>query len=180
MAYTTHSPGSTRIPLGLTGYYHRFIQDYGTIAAPLTRLLRKDGFSWSAEANKAFANLKMALMTAPVLQLLNFTTSFISECDALDYGFGAVLHQGTRPIAFFSRPITECHQKLAAYERELIGLVHAKWHWRPYIWGHSFTVHTDHYALKFFLDQRLSTIPQNQWVSKLFGYDFSVEFKPRA
>jgi hypothetical protein len=28
------------------------------------------------------------------------------------------------------------------------------------------------------LDQWLSTIPQHSWVSKLFGYQFSVEFKP--
>jgi hypothetical protein len=32
--------------------------------------------------------------------------------------------------------------------------------------------------LKYLLDQRLSTIPQHNWVSKLFGYQFSVEFKP--
>jgi hypothetical protein len=41
-----------------------------------------------------------------------------------------------------------------------------------------FIVRTDHYALKFLLNQRLSTIPQHTWVSKLFGYDFSVEFNP--
>jgi hypothetical protein len=68
--------------------------------------------------------------------------------------------------------------KLAAYERELIGLVQAVRHWRPYLWGRSFVVRTDHYALKFMLDQRLSTVPQYQWVSKLFGYDFSVEYRP--
>jgi hypothetical protein len=28
------------------------------------------------------------------------------------------------------------------------------------------------------LDQRLSTIPQHTWVSKLFGYDFQVVFQP--
>ena len=28
------------------------------------------------------------------------------------------------------------------------------------------------------LDQRLTTIPQHTWVSKLFGYDFSVEYRP--
>ena len=27
------------------------------------------------------------------------------------------------------------------------------------------------------LDQRLSTIPQHHWISKLFGYDFRVEFR---
>jgi len=35
-------------------------------------------------------------------------------------------------------------------------------------------VHTDHYSLKFLLDQRLCTVPQHQWISKLFGFDFSV------
>jgi hypothetical protein len=39
-------------------------------------------------------------------------------------------------------------------------------------------VRTDHYALKFLLDQRLSTVPQHQWVSKLFGFDFEVVFRP--
>jgi len=48
----------------------------------------------------------------------------------------------------------------------------------PPLWARPFTVRTDHFALKYLLDQRLSTIPQRTWVSKLFGYDFSVEFKP--
>jgi hypothetical protein len=46
------------------------------------------------------------------------------------------------------------------------------------LWARSFTVRTDHVALKYLLDQHLSTIPQHTWVSKLFGYDFKVEFKP--
>jgi hypothetical protein len=60
----------------------------------------------------------------------------------------------------------------------LIGLVQAVRHWRPYLWGRAFVVRTDHYVLKFMLDQRLSTIPQHHWISKLFGYDFRVEFHP--
>jgi hypothetical protein len=28
------------------------------------------------------------------------------------------------------------------------------------------------------LDQRLSTVPQHQWISKLFGFDFAVEYRP--
>lgn len=112
------------------------------------------------------------------MQLPDFTLKFLVECDASGTGFGAVLHQGTGPIAFFSRPIAARHAKLAAYERELIGLVQAVCHWWPYLWGCSFTIRTDHYALKFLLDQRLSTIPRHQWVSKLFGFGFTVEFKP--
>ena len=44
--------------------------------------------------------------------------------------------------------------------------------------GRTFTVQTDHWNLKFLLDQRLTTIPQRTWVSKLFGYDFAVEYRP--
>jgi hypothetical protein len=69
------------------------------------------------------------------------------------------------------------HQKLPAYERELIGLVKAVLHWRPYIWGRPFTVCMGHYSLKFLLDQQLSTIPQHTWVSKLFGYDLTVVYR---
>jgi len=102
----------------------------------------------------------------------------VVDCDASGSGFGAVLHQGAGPLAFYSRPFAARHLKVAAYERELIGLVHAVRHWRPYLWGRAFVVRTDHYALKYMLDQRLSTIPQTQWVSKLLGFDFRVEFQP--
>lgn len=126
----------------------------------------------------AFSALKQALTEAPVLQLPDFHQTFMVDCDASGTGFGAVLHQGQGPIAFFSRQFAQRHMKVAAYERELIGLVQAVRHWRPYLWGRHFAVRTDHYALKFMLDQRLSTIPQHQWISKLFGYDFSVEYRP--
>jgi hypothetical protein len=89
-----------------------------------------------------------------------------------------VLHQGAGPLAFFSRSFAACHIKLVAYERELIGLVQAVRHWRPYLWGRRFLVRLDHYNLKFLLDQRLSTVPQHQWLSKLFGFDFAVEYRP--
>lgn len=164
--------------LGLAGYYRRFIQNFGVVAAPLTQLLKKEGFLWNPQAAKAFQELKQALTSSHVLHLPDFTKSFVVECDASESGFGAVLHQGAGPVAFFSRPFAARHNKLAAYERELIGLVQAVRHWRPYLWGRSFMIRTDHYALKFLIDQRLSIVPQHQWVSKLFGFDFTTEFRP--
>jgi hypothetical protein len=122
--------------------------------------------------------LKLALTTGPVLQLPNFDEVFIVDCDASGTGFGAFLHQGQGPIAFFSKQCAPQHAKLAAYERELIGLVQAVRHWRPYLWVRPFIIRTDQCSLNYLLDQRLSTIPQHTWVSKLFGYTFQVQYKP--
>ena len=108
----------------------------------------------------AFEALKGALTTGPVLQMPDFDHLFVVDCDASGVGFDAVLHQGDDPLAFFSRPFAPRHLKLAAYERELIGLVQAMRHWRPYLWGRTFQIRTDHYSLKFLLDQRLSSVPQ--------------------
>jgi hypothetical protein len=164
--------------LSLTGYYRKFVHEYDIIAAPLTALLKRKAFRWTPEATTAFNTLKTALTTAPVLQLPNSAERFIVDCDTSGSGFGAVLHQDRGPIAFFSRQVAPKHAKLAAYERELIGLVKAVRHWRAYLWTADFVVHTDHFSLKHLLDQRLSTIPQHTWMSKLFGYNFQVEYKP--
>jgi hypothetical protein len=72
------------------------------------------------------------------------------------------------------------HRSQATYERELISLVQAVQHWRPHLWGRRFIVKTDHYILKYLLDQRLATIPQHHWVGKLLGFDFSVEYRSGA
>jgi hypothetical protein len=114
--------------LGLAGYYRKFVLNYGTVAAPLTALLKKDGFAWDDKAAAAFGALKAVVTSAPVLTMPDFTKTFVVECDASSHGFGAVLTQEGHLVAFFSRPIAPRHQALAAYELELIGLVQAVRH----------------------------------------------------
>ena len=54
--------------LGLCNYYRRFIASFATIARPLTDLTWKDHpFVWSSECEAAFAAIREALVTAPVL-----------------------------------------------------------------------------------------------------------------
>lgn len=58
--------------LGLTGYYRRFVKNYGQIAKPLTDQLRKNEFSWNEAATNAFQALKVAVTNIPVLVLPDF------------------------------------------------------------------------------------------------------------
>lgn len=90
----------------------------------------------------------------------------------------SVLRQQWHPIAFFICTLVARHVKLVAYERELIGLVNAVQHWRPYLWGHTFLIQTDHFSLKDLLEQDLTTPAQQHWLSKLIGFSFRVEYKP--
>ncbi len=99
----------------------------------MTSLLKKNSFHWTAEAATSFDALKTALSHALILQLLNFNDEFIVECDASGVGIGAVLQQSSHPSAFFSRKLADRHHKLAAYERELIGLANVVVHWHPYL-----------------------------------------------
>ena len=91
--------------LGLTGYYHKFVQNYGLIARPLTNILKKGQFVWSDEAEAAFQVLKQAMTTTPILSMPKFNESFTIESDALSIDIGAVLSPLGKPITFMSRAL---------------------------------------------------------------------------
>jgi hypothetical protein len=129
--------------LGLMGYYRKFIRGYGSIATPLTAMLKKNSYSWSDSARAAFNVLKTAVTQAPVLALPNFSKQFTIECDASGLGVGAVLMQDKRPIAYLSKALKGKALHMSTYEKELFALVTAIQKWRPYLFGHSFVVKTD-------------------------------------
>ncbi|KAD4178201.1 hypothetical protein E3N88_26792 [Mikania micrantha] len=160
--------------LGLTGYYRRFVRNYGIIARPLMVLTKKDGFLWSADALSAFQALKSALTTAPVLHLPDFSQPFVVECDASSTGVGTILSQQEHPIAYFSKGFSSATKFKSAYDRELLALVLAVQKWNHYLMGRHFVIRTDHYTLKFLLEQRITTTEQQRLLLKLMPYDFSI------
>ena len=162
--------------LGLAGYYRKFIRHFGSIAAPLTRLLSKDGFQWNEVAEMAFTQLKEALTSPPILRLPDFTQRFVIDCDASGIGLGAILTQENRPVAYFSQALKGSALSLSTYEKEMLAIVKAIKLWRPYFLGKPFTVCTDQKSLKYLLEQRITTPAQTRWLPKLLGYDYEIEY----
>ncbi|CAM8943168.1 unnamed protein product [Rhodiola kirilowii] len=163
--------------LGLSGYYRRFIRNYGIIARPLSLLIKKEGFIWGEEAAIAFGSLKTALCQAPVLALPDFEKQFIVETDACGYGIGAVLMQEGHPLAYISKHLKGRQLHLSIYEKELLAVVFAVQKWRHYLLTAHFTIKTDQRSLKYFLEQRLNTPIQQQWLPKLLEFDYDIQYK---
>jgi hypothetical protein len=111
--------------LGLTGYYRKFVRNYGPFTAPLTELLKKENFGWNPKAEAAFEELKRAMVTTPVLALPDFSEIFIMKTDASDYGLGAILSQRGRPIAYLSKALRPSKKAWSIYSKEMLAIMEA-------------------------------------------------------
>ncbi|PRQ43893.1 putative nucleotidyltransferase, Ribonuclease H [Rosa chinensis] len=140
-------------------------------------MLKKDSFQWSPEAVTAFESLKQALTSTPVLAIPDFSKEFVIECDASDWGIGAVLSQEGHPVAYMIKALAQRHLALSVYDKEMLAAVSAVQHWRPYLLGHHFKIYTDHKTIEHFLGQRITTPAQQKWLLKLMGYDYSILYK---
>jgi hypothetical protein len=98
--------------------------------------------------------MKEVMSTCPILALLDFSQSFVLECDASNVGIGAILMQGGHPIVFESINISESERLYPIYDKEMLAIMHALTKFRQYLVGNRFVVKTDHNSLKYFLDQK--------------------------
>nr|GEW12741.1 hypothetical protein [Tanacetum cinerariifolium] len=162
--------------LGLTGYYRKFIKNYAWISKPLTNLLKKDAFVWSPKAQESFLTLKQAMIQTPVLALPDFEKTFVVETNASGIGIGAVLQQEGHPIAYLSKTLAPKHQALSTYEKEFLAVLMALDKWMGYLLDIHFKIKTDHFSLKYLLNQRLTTPFQNKWLPKLLGFDYEISY----
>jgi hypothetical protein len=80
-------------------------------------------------------------------------------------------------LAFTNKQLSERHLGQSIYEKEMLVILHAVDLWHSYLLGQRFQTKTDHQSLKYFLEQRPSSPEQQKWVTKLFGYDYKINYK---
>lgn len=118
------------------------------------------------------------MTTALMLGLHNFIEEFTIKYDALSSRIGAVLMQKRKPLAYFNKALSDGNLAKSIYEKELMTLVLVVQHWRPYLLGCKFRVFEDQKALRHLLEQRITTLYQQNRLAKLLGYDIEVLYQP--
>uniref|UniRef100_A0A8C1M8Q9 ribonuclease H n=1 Tax=Cyprinus carpio TaxID=7962 RepID=A0A8C1M8Q9_CYPCA len=142
--------------LGLLTYYAKFMPNLASRLRPLHELLNKSK-QWKCSdiCEKAFKDVKCTLTQSKVLTHYNPSLPIQLACDASPYGVGAVLSHVMpsgveRPIAFASRTlnsITRAESNYAQIEREALAIVFGVKKFHQYLFGHRFTLLTDHLPL---------------------------------
>ena len=173
----------TRAFYGLIGYYRRFIAGFATLAEPLTRLTKKGTkFVWTQETDDAFRKLKQAMLEVPTLTFPFPNRPCILDTDSSDVSYGSVISQvieGTeRPIAYFSRVMTQSQQNYCATRRELLAVIASLQHFRHYLLNVPVILRTDHFSLKWLRTFKRPEGILARWLETLSEFQITIEHRP--
>jgi hypothetical protein len=166
----------------MAGYYRKCIPNFSRIASPLHKLLKKDAkFEWAEAQEHAFQNLKVKLISQPILQYPDFTKEFILTTDASNDGLGAVLSQGIvgkdLPVAYASRSLNKAETHYTTSEKELLSIVWSIKYFRPYLYGRRFKIATDHKPLTWIMNVKDPGSRLLRWRIQLEEYDYEIIYK---
>ena len=84
---------------------------------------RKVPWHWDVVHQKAFDDVKAVIAKDVALAYPDYSKEFEIYTDASSKQMGAVITQQNRPIAFFSRKLSEMQQKYSVTEIELLAIV---------------------------------------------------------
>ena len=119
-----------------------------------------------------------------ILVHFNPDLDLILACDTSSYGIGAVLfHKMSdgveRTIAFASRILTDSEQRYAQIEREALACVFGVKKFHSYLYGHHFTLITDHKPLLALFSEHRAVPTQassiiQRWTLIRASYEYSL------
>ena len=168
--------------LGLVGYYRKFIPKFSEIAAPLSSLTGKkitDPITWTAACQTAFDKLKNALISQPILATPDFGKPFTVYTDASNDGLGAVLCQPgaedeLHPVVYLSKKLLPREKHLSTIEKECLAIIWALQRLKPYLWGRTFELCTDHSPLIWLRSMKTNS-KLMRWALILQDFDFTIK-----
>ena len=174
--------------LGSVQFYHKFLPDLSTLAAPLNQLLKKDVlWSWDTTHQKAFDELKRKLGQDKVLTHFDPTQQIGISCDASEYGLGVVLFHryadgSEKPIQNASKTMTKTQRKYPQIQKEALAIKYGIDKFHQFLYGRKFILVTDHKPLiaMFNPNKGTPTLAANRlsrWANQLHQYDYTIEYR---
>ncbi|GBP53067.1 Retrovirus-related Pol polyprotein from transposon 17.6 [Eumeta japonica] len=127
------------------------------------------------EVKRAFKQSKDLLTNAPILSYPDYNNTFTLTTDASDKALGAVLSQNQHPIAYASRTLSETERRYNTTEKELLAVLWACQHFRPYIYGRKFNLETDHQPLTWLSKLKEPNAKLTRWRLRLQEYDYDIK-----
>ena len=162
--------------LGLASYYRKYIPRFAVISRPLDALRKSDEFHWTEETEKAFQELKNAIMSDSLLIFPQFDRDFIVTCDASSTAIGGVVSQmdnnnRERPISFCSRVLKGAEKNYCTLDREALAIKFVLERHKYILLGQPIIVRSDHMPLKYLFKQSDLGARQARWLNHLLEFD---------
>ena len=134
----------------MVNYYRDAWIRRSDILAPLADLTGSTAtWQWTETEQKAFDAIKKVLAREVLLAHPDFDRPFEIYTNASKRQLGAVIVQGNKPIAFYSRKLTSTQLNYTTTERELLAIVETLKEFRNILLGQRIVVYTDHKNLTY-------------------------------
>lgn len=182
-----HAPTPTSVKqvrqfMGLAGYFRKFIPEFATRTACITRLTRaNEPFSWTEKQEVARKYIIDHLTSRPLLAVFDPALPTELHTDASSIGYGGILIQklegNTRVIGYFSKRTTKYEEHYHSYELETLAVVNSLRYFRVYLLGIHFTLITDCNAIKSTATKKDILPRVARWWIYMQDFNFSIIYR---
>ena len=156
-----------------------------TISEPLRNLTKKQTtWKWTKVEQTAFDQLKGLLTSDTTMAYFDPEKNTELYTDASDVGLGAIICQHDpgsnqrKIIAYASRSLTDVEKRYSTTEKEALAIVYATDKFRLYLFGHHFTLYTDHRPVQLIFGNPMSRPPARieLWQLRLQEFSFDIHY----
>ncbi|KAL4089097.1 hypothetical protein QTP88_024169 [Uroleucon formosanum] len=175
--------GSGTIPVDESGRAPRRSDSVITIIEPLVELIRKDNsWKWENKHSTAFEESKTAFLKKIITTFPDFTFPFYINADASTSAIGGELFQVINnerlTIGFASRTLQPAETRYTTTELEALAILYYCTKFRPYLIGNKTIIQTNHHALTFIKQSKLTSGKDNIVADTLLKYPRTGEERP--
>ncbi|KAK9050039.1 hypothetical protein SSX86_030992 [Deinandra increscens subsp. villosa] len=164
---------------------HRFLSKAAERTVPFIKVLKEslkgNHFEWTLEANKAFEDLKMDLITLPTLTAPKLGEKLVMYLAVTENAVSAVLmverEEKQIPIYYVSKMLKDYETRYPIVEKVVLALVQATRRLRRYFQAHTIIIYTS-FPIQNILRKPEMSGRLVRWAIELGPFD--IEFKQRT